>query len=753
MSKLSPQTCPKCGVSVPEAAPHNLCPQCLLGDVARATREDGQAHRQLTPPATEELAAAFPSLEIGELIGQGGMGFVYHARQPTLSRDVALKVLPESLAKDPAFAERFSREGRLLGKLSHPNITSIYESGQAGPFYYLLMEYIDGVNLRQAMRAAKFSPEQALRVVPSICEALQYAHDQGVLHRDIKPENILLDTQGRIKIADFGIAKMVGDAKTSSGLTVSGATMGTPHYMAPEQVESSAQIDHRADIYSLGVVFYELLTGELPIGRFEPPSQRTTMDKRLDEVVLRALEKDRERRQQSASEVKTQVETASEDASYAPSRETRSPTEEARRKAKAPAIGLAAVAGVTLLRLFASPDNEFIPTIPSMFPNNFSIPGFLLPSYLLLLTFAGFLLYAAQKLRALEHRGIALLGGQLAILSAPWTWIGLPIGVWVMLALHSPQLRNAFPRTRLQDRPETSPWPRRLFFVVVGLIIIPLILLATSLLVATLAYTKTGSTPGTTRSNQVTPTYVAKIMPTGSQKASLETGSLSLVGVARHQDNPVKWVAPNSQAAPDWEADRGDISITPASGYRAVDFLWQLDQFPSTGHVLDWSSSPPMGTSAYGTPTQDGTDAQGLRILVGEWPIETTTVDLFAHVALGDFTSIATCPGPAMSDNQYSHQAGNTGGLQWEFTFASAIQANEKAIVVLSHNLKDHEVRLVAEQQEGGPTLPAMIQRGRGNLTATFDPLDLSEVERFHAQIRPQTIIQFPKISLPDALE
>jgi len=171
-----------------------------------------------------------------------------------------------------------------------------------------VMEYVDGVNLRQAMRSGRFSSREALAIVPSICEALQYAHEQGVLHRDIKPENILLDARGRVKIADFGIAKLVGDQSADFTLTASGVRLGTPHYMAPEQVESPSEVDHRADIYSLGVVFYELLTGELPLGRFAPPSTKADLDARVDEIVLRALAKERELRQQSAGEVKTQVE-------------------------------------------------------------------------------------------------------------------------------------------------------------------------------------------------------------------------------------------------------------------------------------------------------------------------------------------------------------------------------------------------------------------------------------------------------------
>jgi tetratricopeptide (TPR) repeat protein len=209
----------------------------------------------------------------------------------------------------------------MLARLNHPNIVTIHDFGQAGGFFYLLMEFVDGVNLRQAMKVGRFTPAQALAVVPKICEALQFAHNEGILHRDIKPENILLDSKGRVKIADFGIAKLVEGADLPLGqpgtagpapapnLTETGKVLGTPQYMAPEQFEHPQDVDQRADIYSLGVVFYEMLTGELPLGRFAPPSEKSTVDPRVDEVVLRTLEKQRERRTRTADEVKTQVET------------------------------------------------------------------------------------------------------------------------------------------------------------------------------------------------------------------------------------------------------------------------------------------------------------------------------------------------------------------------------------------------------------------------------------------------------------
>ncbi len=304
--------CPKCKSTIFADAPGGLCPHCLMQFVAIRKGGADFPMEDRSPPDLETIRAAFPQLEILELIGQGGMGAVFKARQPKLDRIVALKILPMRLARESSFAERFEREGRLLARLNHPNIVGVYDFGQTDGLYYLIMEYVDGVNLRQAFASARFTPQQALSVIPKICEALQFAHDEGVLHRDIKPENILLDTKGRVKIADFGIAKFAGvDDKT--GLTATGATIGTPHYMAPEQIERPADVDHRADIFSLGVVFYEMLTGELPLGRFAAPSERaTTVDARIDAVVMRALEKDRERRQQSANEVRTQVQLLSD---------------------------------------------------------------------------------------------------------------------------------------------------------------------------------------------------------------------------------------------------------------------------------------------------------------------------------------------------------------------------------------------------------------------------------------------------------
>ncbi len=308
--------CPQCGTTVRPDAPEGLCPQCLLKEAMIGGSELGEGPGTTTayspgsnPPSVEELARQFPQLEIIELLGQGGMGIVYKARQLRLDRFVALKILPLEAGRDPAFAERFTREARALAKLSHPNIVTVYDFGESDGRFYLLMEFVDGLDLRHLLRERRLKPQEALQIVPQICEALQYAHEQGVVHRDIKPENILVDKKGQVKIADFGLAKLLGPKVIDSALTGSQQIMGTLHYMAPEQMEKPLAVDHRADIYSLGVVFYEMLTGELPLGRFAAPSQKVQVDVRLDEVVLRALEKEPERRFQRASDVKTSVET------------------------------------------------------------------------------------------------------------------------------------------------------------------------------------------------------------------------------------------------------------------------------------------------------------------------------------------------------------------------------------------------------------------------------------------------------------
>ena len=314
MTPIASNSCPQCGAPIPEGSADGLCPRCVFAKAVMPTADGGPVPH--LPPSLESVRAAFPHLEVTALIGSGGMGAVFKARQPQLDRFVALKILPIELADQPGFSERFQREAQALAKLSHPHIVTIHDFGRAGEFYYLLMEFIDGVNLRQLLKSKRLTPKEALSIVPPICEALQCAHDHGIVHRDIKPENLLIDKAGTVKIADFGIAKIIAapsadTAGDATGATSSAATLalGTPDYAAPEQRDASATTDHRADIYSLGVVLYEMLTGERPTDKIEAPSKRVQMDVRIDEIVLRALEKTPELRYQTAGEMRTQVET------------------------------------------------------------------------------------------------------------------------------------------------------------------------------------------------------------------------------------------------------------------------------------------------------------------------------------------------------------------------------------------------------------------------------------------------------------
>ena len=333
-TRTSQSTCPQCGAPLPPDAPGGLCPACLmqmnLAEPSHLDDATGNAARKQPAPTVEELAPLFPQLDILELIGQGGMGAVYKARQKELDRMVALKILPRHIGDAPGFSERFTREARALAKLNHPGIVTLYEFGKADGLFFFLMEYVDGLNLRSLLHRGRVETREALAIVPQICDALQYAHDHGIVHRDIKPENILMDRRGSVKVADFGLAKITGTTESipggkdgisignqkpvspkprEGGSTIGNVILGTPKYMSPEQADAPGTVDHRADIYALGVVLYQMLTGEMPGDDLQPPSKKVQIDVRLDEIVLRALEQQPDLRYQQADTLKTEVET------------------------------------------------------------------------------------------------------------------------------------------------------------------------------------------------------------------------------------------------------------------------------------------------------------------------------------------------------------------------------------------------------------------------------------------------------------
>jgi serine/threonine protein kinase len=253
-----------------------------------------------------------PGLEHGvepiEFIGRGGMGAVYKGHQKILDRIVALKVMPPRGADGGSIIHRFESEARLLARFNHPNVVAVYQYGLAGNLPYFTMDFVDGPSLRQRLKSGALIPSEAVKLFLQLCDGLQHAHQFGVIHRDIKPENLLVDKGGLLKIADFGLAKLNGDRASTEWQTRDGRRMGTIYYMAPEQLEKPQAVDHRADIYSAGVVLYEMLTGELPIGRFSAPSKKAKVDSSWDVVLDKALEKDVTRRYQHIGEFKQAVE-------------------------------------------------------------------------------------------------------------------------------------------------------------------------------------------------------------------------------------------------------------------------------------------------------------------------------------------------------------------------------------------------------------------------------------------------------------
>lgn len=454
--------CPECGAALPPGAEEAPCPGCLmkLGLESWTHRRRGAEggataapttplSERFVPPEPQELAKLFPQLEIIELIGKGGMGAVYKACQKGLDRLVAVKILPTEIGRDPAFAERFAREARALARLNHPNIVSVFDYGQANGLYYFVMEYVDGANLRQLVRDQHPEPQQALALVSQICDALQFAHDEGIVHRDIKPENILVDRRGRAKIADFGLAKLLGMAPAETALTQDRQAMGTLHYMAPEQMQGSRGVDHRADLYSLGVVFYELLTGELPLGRFTLPSTKLHVDVRLDDIVLRSLEREPERRYQRASEIKTDIQSVSDTslAAAAPALEPPQPEADDRTgvidpRLQVPSI-LLILAGV--LNLLPVP-LAMLMAMAAFFGRGI---GGLGPIELLLTTIAvpiGALQIVSGVLLRKQHGwGLGMVAGAVSILPCGVGWLISAIAsVWTLVVLSDPSVKATF---------------------------------------------------------------------------------------------------------------------------------------------------------------------------------------------------------------------------------------------------------------------------------------------------------------------
>ena len=326
-SPSATKSCPKCGNTLPAEASDGLCPQCLQQEALQPSQFDTQlldenaatlplsgprpsllGTNNIKLPLPAELTALLPKddYSVESFLGQGGMGAVYKGTQVRLQRPVAIKIMLRDQAKDRGFEERFRREALALAKLNHPNIVSVIDYGEAGPDYlYIVMELIDGVDLVGVIRSGQMTQQLAMKLLPQICDALQFAHDHGIIHRDIKPSNIMLTRDGRVKMCDFGLAKSYD---VDSGFrTKAGIGMGTPDYAAPEQFNAAGIVDHRADIYALGVMIYQMITGNLPRGAWKPPSQRPGVVPQWDAIVSHAMEPNPSDRYARADEVKTEV--------------------------------------------------------------------------------------------------------------------------------------------------------------------------------------------------------------------------------------------------------------------------------------------------------------------------------------------------------------------------------------------------------------------------------------------------------------
>ncbi len=249
-------------------------------------------------PESADLAPFFPGYEIEGLIATGGMGAVYCAVQKSLERTVAIKILPQEFSQDAAFCAGFEAEAKAMARLNHPNLIGVYDFGEVNDMLYIIMEYVPGQSLFHSAHGQAIDPDEVIRLVSGICDGLAHAHANGIVHRDIKPSNILLDLNAQPKIGDFGLARPV-ERKAVEGEEI----FGTPHYTAPEVCTSPASVDYRADIFSIGVLLHELLTGRLPADDPRPASVIIHCDPRFDAIIRRATDPLPERRYANAGEI------------------------------------------------------------------------------------------------------------------------------------------------------------------------------------------------------------------------------------------------------------------------------------------------------------------------------------------------------------------------------------------------------------------------------------------------------------------
>jgi autotransporter-associated beta strand protein len=249
-------------------------------------------------PEIDQLAPLFPAYQIEYLIATGGMGAVYKAVQKSLDRAVAIKILPREFSQDPGFCAGFEAEAKSMARLNHPNLIGVYDFGEVDGMLFIVMEFVPGQSLFHCTHGHAVESNEVIRLITAICQGLAHAHENGIIHRDIKPSNVLLDHQNNPKIGDFGLAHPVG-----TGHQEGAQIYGTPGYTAPEVVNDPKSVNHRADIFSIGVLLHELLTGKLPASDQRPASQIAGCNLRFDAIIKRATAEVPETRYPNAHQI------------------------------------------------------------------------------------------------------------------------------------------------------------------------------------------------------------------------------------------------------------------------------------------------------------------------------------------------------------------------------------------------------------------------------------------------------------------
>ena len=347
--------CSQCQQPLTVGSSELVCPECRDGLKALLVNETEGTASVKPNVQWDTLAASLPDRDFLRTLGSGGMGQVFLVRHRRLDRLEALKVLLPDFAENPRFMQRFMRESKVLARLRHPNIVSIHDCSDLNGLLYILMEFVDGESLREVIARGALTVEERIDIVAQIGEAMRYAHKAGVIHRDLKPGNILLSKGGEVKVVDFGLGKEMTKGKGNVSLTGPREIMGTPGYMAPEQSQSVGEVDFRSDIYSVGVVAYELMTGRMPCGVFRPLSSFASVSRKMDEVIHCALSQEPETRYENAGQFLSAWQEASRETRLMSHRDPEDESSGAASPSpKAPLSGKKALAGVVGFLIISS---------------------------------------------------------------------------------------------------------------------------------------------------------------------------------------------------------------------------------------------------------------------------------------------------------------------------------------------------------------------------------------------------------------